>query len=40
MDIHQKSEEVNRGLDHIKWLKKVYSNVSHQSINLSATFES
>jgi NAD+ synthase len=30
---------VNRGLEHIEWLEKKYSNVSHQRINLTDTFE-
>jgi len=39
MGIHQNKNEVNRGLEHIEWLEKKYSNVSHQRINLTDTFE-
>ena len=39
MGIHQKEDEVNRGLEHIEWLEKTYSNVSHVRINLTDTFE-
>jgi NAD+ synthase len=39
MGIHQNSNEVNRGLEHIEWLEKKYPNVSHQRINLTDTFE-
>ena len=39
MGIHQKDDEVNRGLEHIDWLEKNYLNVSHQRINLTDTFE-
>jgi NAD+ synthase len=39
MGIHQKEDEVNRGLEHITWLEKNYPNVSHVRINLTDTFE-
>lgn len=40
MNIHQHPEEVNRGMDHINWLSNQFSNVSHQRLNLTDTFES
>lgn len=40
MGIHQKSDEVNRGLEHINWLESNFDNVSHLRINLTNTFES
>jgi len=40
MGIHQKADEVNRGLEHIAWLEERFSNVCHERINLSNTFES
>ena len=39
MGIHQNPNEVNRGLEHIEWLEKNFSNVSHYRINLTDTFE-
>ena len=39
MGIHQKEDEVNRGLEHINWLESKFHNVSHQRINLTDTFE-
>jgi len=39
MGIHQKSDEVSRGLEHIDWLEKKYNNVSHLRIDLTQTFE-
>lgn len=39
MGIHQKENEVTRGLDHIQWLESKYPNVSHSSVNLTDTFE-
>lgn len=40
MGIHQKEQEVNRGMEHIEWLENQYENVSHLRINLTDTFES
>ena len=39
MAIHQNQDEVNRGLDHIKWLTEQFDNVSYHRINLTDTFE-
>lgn len=39
LGIHQNPTEVNRGLEHIAWLEKKFPNVSHQSINLTDTFD-
>ncbi len=39
MGIHQKENEVNRGLEHIEWLERHFSNVSHYRPNLTDTFE-
>ena len=39
MGIHQKEDEVNRGLEHIQWLEDNFDNVSHQRINLTQAFE-
>lgn len=39
MPIHQDSEQVNRALAHIQWLKSQFSNVAHHSISLSPVFE-
>jgi NAD+ synthase len=39
MAIHQHQSEVNRGLEHIAWLEKNFSNVSHLRINLTETFD-
>lgn len=39
MGIHQHPDEVNRGMEHIKWLEEKFQNVSHQRINLTDTFE-
>lgn len=39
MGIHQNSNEVNRGLEHINWLEKKFSNVSHLRINLTESFD-
>jgi len=39
MGIHQKSDEVNRGLEHIEWLEKKYTHVSHLRLDLTQTFE-
>jgi len=40
MSIHQNPNEVNRGLEHINWLEKKYSNVSHLRIDLTHSFDS
>ena len=39
MPIYQNKSEVNRGLQHIKWLKSHFSNVSSKKINLTSTFD-
>ena len=39
MGIHQHSNEVNRGMEHIQWLEQNFPNVSHHRINLTETFE-
>ena len=39
MGIHQNENEVNRGLEHIEWLESNYSNVSHQRIDLTQSFD-
>lgn len=39
MAIHQNSDEVNRGLEHIAWLEAKFSNVTHLRINLTETFD-
>lgn len=39
MGIHQNSNEVNRGMEHIQWLEQNFPNVSHHRINLTETFE-
>ena len=39
MGIHQREDEVNRGMEHIEWLETNFKNVSHQRINLTSTFE-
>ena len=39
MDIYQKKEEKNRAINHIKNLKKKFSNVEFKSIELSNTFD-
>jgi NAD+ synthase len=40
MGIHQKEQEVERGMEHINWLENQFDNVSHLRINLTDTFES
>jgi len=40
MGIHQKQQEVNRGMEHIDWLEGQFDNVSHLRINLTDSFES
>jgi len=39
MPIHQASSQVNRGLDHIKWLSENYTNVSVNQINITPVFD-
>lgn len=39
MGIHQHPDEVSRGLEHIDWIEKRYSNVSHLCLNLTDPFE-
>lgn len=39
MGIHQNSNEVSRGLEHINWLEKNFPNVSHLRINLTESFD-
>ena len=39
MGIHQREDEVNRGMEHIHWLEERFENVRHQRINLTNTFE-
>jgi len=39
MNIHQNPSEVNRGMEHIHHLEAKFPNVSHYSINLTATFD-
>lgn len=39
MGIHQNENEVNRGLEHIKWLEERFPKVSHLRINLTETFD-
>ncbi|MBI3135781.1 MAG: NAD(+) synthase [Bacteroidetes bacterium] len=39
MGIHQNPSEVNRGLEHIAWLEKNFSNVTHLRVSLTETFD-
>jgi NAD+ synthase len=39
MPIHQASSQVNRGLNHIKWLQKNYTNASVNQINITPVFD-
>ena len=39
MPIHQNKQQVNRGKNHIKWLKENFSNVSSINIELTSTFD-
>jgi NAD+ synthase len=39
MDIHQNPNEVNRGLEHIRFLENKFPTVSHYSINLTSSFD-
>lgn len=38
MNIHQKEDEVNRGMEHIHFLESRFDTVSHYSVNLTETF--
>src|SRR3954471_10041172 len=39
MPIRQHNSEYDRGLEHIKWLKKNYKNVSSDVVDLTPVFE-
>ena len=39
MPIYQDKKQVNRGKDHIRWLKNKFQNVSSIEINLTKTFD-
>jgi NAD+ synthase len=39
MPIYQDTKQANRAKEHINWLKKKYSNVESQEINLSSLFD-
>jgi NAD+ synthase len=39
MGIHQNPDEVNRGMEHIKWLESKFPNVTHECIDLTSSFE-
>lgn len=39
MPIHQNKDQVNRALDHIKWLEEKFSNVSHHTVPLTSVFQ-
>ncbi|MEL4456112.1 NAD(+) synthase [Lutimonas vermicola] len=40
MPIHQAPSQVNRALNHIDWLKKIYSGVGMTQVNLTPVFDS
>lgn len=40
MPIHQQAAEYNRGLEHIKWLKNNFKNVTSHEVNLNLPFQS
>tara|TARA_R110002073_G_scaffold89852_1_gene212406 strand:- start:30664 stop:31452 length:789 start_codon:yes stop_codon:yes gene_type:complete len=40
MPIHQEESQVNRALDHIKWLQGNFENVSMSQVNLTPVFDS
>jgi len=40
MPIHQADAQVNRGLNHIKWLKENYSNAIDNQIDITPVFDS
>ena len=39
MPIHQHKEQVERGKEHIKWLKKKFQNVSSTELNLTLVYD-
>jgi len=39
MSIHQEKDQISRSLEHIKWLKFNYENVSHHSLSLTPLFD-
>lgn len=39
MEIHQHPDEVNRGLEHIQWMEKNFTNARHYRISLTNAFE-
>jgi len=39
MPIHQNKKQVKRGAEHIKWLKKKFSNVSSKKLDLTSIFD-
>lgn len=40
MSIHQEQNQVSRGKEHIAWLEKKFTNVSHNSLSLTEVFDS
>jgi len=40
MPIHQAASQVNRALNHVNWLKEIFSNVTLNQINLTPVFDS
>jgi len=40
MPIHQAPSQVNRGMNHIEWLKANYNNVESTEVNLTPVFDS
>ena len=40
MGIHQREDEVSRGMEHMAWLEFNFDNVSSQRVDLTNTFES
>ena len=39
LPIHQREEEVRRGLEHCRWLEKHFANVEHTSVDLTTAFD-
>jgi len=39
MPIHQAASQVNRGLNHIKWLKNNFSHITEKQINITQVFD-
>lgn len=39
LPIHQKTDEVSRGREHIDWLQKNFSNVTRQILDLSEVYD-